>query len=105
MNIQHLESAESITECLKSNNIVLLEFYAPWCKPCAGMEPVLNAIAVERTDVKIAKINIDDVMDVSETYQIRSIPTLLLVKNGEISNRKVGVVDKASLTTFLLDAA
>ncbi len=104
MNIENLDSLDAITMCLEDNEVVLLDFWAPWCGPCKRMEPILSEMASERADVKIAKINVDSIMDISETFKIRSIPTFILMKNNEVLNRKSGAIDKNSLTTFLTES-
>lgn len=82
------------------NNITLVDFWAPWCMPCKVMAPILNEIA-EQVDskVQIAKVNIDENQPLAAKYNIRSIPTTVLFRNGKEVNRFVGVKTK----NFLLE--
>jgi thioredoxin 1 len=101
MTIQQLSSAEEINSCLEANDLVLIDFWAPWCNPCKALEPTLREAAQEVNNVKVVKVNVDTVMGVSETYQVRGVPTLVLVKNNEVIGRKVGSINKSQLISFI----
>jgi len=89
-------------EVLKSNQPVLVDYWAEWCGPCKSIAPLLGEVAEEYTDkIKVAKLNIDDNPKTPPTYGIRGIPTLMLFKDGEVKSTKVGALTKSQLTSFL----
>ncbi len=90
-----MEKKDSFGEIIKGNTPVLVDFFATWCGPCKTMSPILQDFAKQMGDrVRVIKIDVDKNQAVSSKYSIRSIPTLLLFKNGEIKWRQTGVVQK-----------
>ncbi len=85
-------------EVLKEEKLVLVDFWASWCGPCQMLAPVLSQFAEEYKDkLKVGKVNVDEQRDLAIKYNITSIPTLILFKNGEIVNVSVGFHSKAEL--------
>ena len=81
-------------EVLKSEKPVLVDFYADWCGPCQMLSPVVDEVAEERDDIKVGKINVDEQMELAQKYGVMTIPTLLVIKNGEIANKHIGALSK-----------
>jgi thioredoxin 1 len=89
-------------EVLNSELPVLVDFWAPWCGPCRMVSPVVDELASQYVgQVKVVKLNTDDSPDVASQYGIRSIPTLILFKGGQIIDRVVGAVPKTTLASTL----
>ena len=89
------------SEVLNSEKPVLLDFWASWCGPCRRVSPIVDEIADERGDLKVGKINVDEQPELTSQFQIMSIPTLIVIKNGEITNRSVGVSPKQQILSML----
>lgn len=87
-------------EVLKSDKYVLVDFWAEWCTPCKMLAPIIDEIAEERTDIKVCKINIDEDGELAARYNIMSIPTVVVFKNGEILKRTVGAQSKQSILSL-----
>ncbi|QCI20129.1 MAG: thioredoxin TrxA [Buchnera aphidicola (Brevicoryne brassicae)] len=87
---------------LKSKDFILVDFWAEWCNPCKILAPILNEISEEYSDkIIVGKLNIEKHPDIAPVYSIRSIPTLLLFRNGEVLATKVGAISKLQLKEFL----
>ncbi|MBQ4356631.1 MAG: thioredoxin [Acholeplasmatales bacterium] len=96
-----INSAKEFDELVESGKNVLVDFYADWCGPCRMQAPIVEAIAEETPDVVVAKLNVDDVDDVAERFNIVSIPTLLIFKGGKLVKNFVGVTMKANILAAL----
>ena len=91
-----------IPKVLESNIPVLVDFWASWCMPCNMVAPVVEEIDKEyQGKIKICKVNVDEAPDTASKYDIMSIPTLAIFKNGEIVDKVVGVVSKIQLETAI----
>ena len=94
----NLEKFESIKNQEKP---VLLDFYADWCGPCRMVGPIVEQIADEREDIIVGKINVDENPELASQFGVMSIPTLVVLKNGEIANQSVGALPKAKILALL----
>jgi len=93
-------------EVLQAGQPVVVDFWAEWCGPCKMIAPSLEEIATEMTgQVRIAKINIDENPELATQFGVRSIPTLLMFKQGEVVDTKVGAAPKAGLADWIKTAA
>lgn len=94
-----LTDASFETEVLKSDVPVLVDFWAPWCGPCKMISPIVEEIAGEYAGkIKVAKVNTDDNQQIATKYGIMSIPTLMIFKGGEVSERIIGAQSKKYIT-------
>ena len=84
-------------EVLEADKPVLVDFWAPWCGPCRVIAPSLEEIAEEKDDLRIVKLNVDDNQETAARYDVMSIPTLILFKNGEPAHKIVGALPKSRL--------
>ncbi len=102
MSVLKLTSENFEQEVLQNNETVLVDFYADWCGPCKMMAPVIDAISQEmKGKVKIGKIDVDDNQDIARKYQIMSIPTMIVFKNGKPTKTFVGARNKAQIINEL----
>ncbi|MCI8637191.1 MAG: thioredoxin [Clostridia bacterium] len=95
MSVLKITNQNFEEEVLKSDKPVLVDFYATWCGPCQMMSPIIDEIAEENADtLKVGKVNIDENQDLAIKYNVMSIPTIIIVKNGKVEKTFVGVTDK-----------
>ena len=94
MSVIHIDRNNFQREVLNSDRPVLLDFWAPWCAPCRMVGPILDEIAEERSDVKVAKINIDEQPELASQFGVMSIPTLMVMKEGRIVQQAMGARPK-----------
>ena len=88
-------------EVLESETAVLVDFWAPWCGPCRVIAPSLEEINAERDDLRVVKLNVDENQQTAARYDVMSIPTLIVFKNGEPANRIIGALPKKRLVQEL----
>ena len=89
------------TEVMQSDKPVLLDFWASWCGPCRMVSPIVDEIADERADIKVGKINVDEQPQLAQQFGVMSIPTLVVMKNGQIANTAVGAMPKNNILALL----
>ena len=101
MSAIHINKNNFESEVLNSASPVLLDFWAPWCGPCRMVSPVLDEIAKERPDIKVAKINVDEEPELAMQFGVMSIPMLVVMKDGKPVNQAVGARPKAQILAML----
>lgn len=102
MAVINLTKSNFDSEVLNSDKVVLVDFWASWCAPCRMLSPIVDQVAEELTDIKVAKVNIDDEQDLALQYNVMSIPTLLVFKGGQLVKRSVGVISKNDIKELVL---
>ncbi len=88
-------------EVIESETAVLVDFWAPWCGPCRVVAPVLEEINGEREDLRVVKLNVDDNQQTAATFEVLSIPTMILFRNGQVAKKIIGAMPKKRLEAEL----
>ena len=99
--VKELKSENFKSEVLEDKGIVLVDLYATWCGPCKMLSPIVDKIAEEEKDIKVAKIDVDANAEVAEEYKVMSIPTLLLFKDGELKEKAVGYQSREQILDMI----
>ncbi|MGI5905294.1 MAG: thioredoxin [Candidatus Pararuminococcus gallinarum] len=102
MKIQNFTKENFEEEVLHAKKTVLVDFWAPWCGPCRAVAPIIDQVAEETAErVKVGKVNVDDEPELAARYGVMSIPTLLVVKDGQIVKNAVGTKSKQEILDML----
>jgi thioredoxin 1 len=101
--IKHTTDSTFEADVLQSTQPVLVDYWAEWCGPCKMIAPILDEIASENAGITIAKLNIDDNLDVTRRFDVMSIPTLIVFKDGQAVKRLVGAKPKGALVQELAE--
>ena len=91
-------------EVLEAETAVVVDFWAPWCGPCRVVSPILEEINSEREDLRVVKMNVDENQQTAIKYEILSIPTMIVFKDGQIAKKVIGAMPKARLEAELVPA-
>ncbi len=101
-NVLHSSDASFQGDVLQSDKPVLVDFWAEWCGPCKAIAPILEEVAAERQDsLRVVKVNVDESPDLARRFSVRSVPTLILFKDGQPQAQKVGALRRVELDAFL----
>ena len=101
MKVLHINKDNFHREVLNSDKPVLLDFFASWCGPCRMVAPILDEIAEEREDIKVCKVDIDEQPELASRYRIMSVPTLMVLKDGNIVEQSVGARPKHQILAMV----
>ena len=101
MSVLHIGKANFEELVLKSEKKVLLDFWAPWCGPCRMVGPIIDEIAAEHPEYKVVKVNVDEEVELASRYGVVSIPSLMVMKNGQIVNQSVGARPKNQILALM----
>jgi thioredoxin 1 len=101
-NVHAVSDTSFDGDILKSETPVLVDFWAPWCGPCRSVSPIIDDLATQYLGkIKVAKINVDESSVVAMKYQVTSIPTFILFKNGEVADRALGAMPRSEFVKFI----
>ena len=101
MSAIHIDRNNFHNEVILSEKPVLLDFWAPWCGPCRMVLPIVDGIAGERSDIKVGKINVEENPELAMQFGVRSIPTLIVMKDGEVVRRASGARSRSAILGML----
>ena len=94
-------TSDNFDTIIRENDVVMVDFWASWCGPCRMVSPIVDEIADERSDIKVGKINVDEEPDLAGQFRVMSIPTLIVIKDGKVTNQAVGARPKEQILALL----
>ena len=103
MAVRHINMEQYNNEILKSDKLVMIDFFADWCGPCKMLAPVVEQIAEEHTDIEVVKVNVDEVPELAVLYKVGSIPTLIFLKNGQTVKEHIGFASNAEINSMIAE--
>ena len=98
--IEHINDETKFKEFIKGGK-VLIDFFATWCGPCKMLSPVIEQVEREKPELKVIKVDVDELPMIAANYGIQAIPTLFLLKDGKIVDKRMGYLNKNQLTEFV----
>ncbi len=101
MSVLHIHKDNFQEEVLHSSQLVLLDFWASWCGPCRMVSPILEEIAAEHPEIRVCKVNVDEEPELAGEYGVMSIPTLMVIKDGEVVRQSSGARPKQQILGML----
>ena len=101
MKVLHINKDNFHNEVINSDKPVLLDFFASWCGPCRMVGPILDEIAQEREDIKVCKVNIDEQPELASRYRIMSVPTIMVLKDGQVVEQSIGAKPKHQILAMV----
>jgi len=101
MSVIEITKENFETEVMNSDKPVLLDFWAAWCGPCRMVSPIVDEIALEHPEIKVGKVNVDDESELAIKFKVISIPTLFVIKDGQITNSVSGALPKNKILELL----
>ena len=101
MSVIHINKENFAREVLESDKPVLLDFFAEWCGPCRMLGPVLDELAAENPDIKVAKVNIDEERELTDEFKVMTIPSLFVLRGGKVVHQSVGAKPKHQLLAMV----
>ena len=101
MSAMHVNKNNFHEEVMNSEKAVLLDFWAPWCGPCRMVGPIIDEIAAEHPEFKVVKVNVDEEAELAGQFRVASIPTLVVMKNGQVVDQSVGARPKHQILAML----
>ncbi len=101
MSVVEVTKSNFEQEVMQSDKVVLIDFWASWCGPCRMLSPIVDEIAGEHPEFKVCKVNVDEQKELAEEFNVMSIPTLFVIKDGKVMKHSVGVKSKAEIVAMM----